>query len=459
MASEPPHNIDAERALIGAILFDNELHWRVSDTLKADHFYDPLHGRIFALCEQFIVAGTSADPVTLKSRLESDEGYQALGAAQYLIDLMAEAPEGPAAVEYARIIRSLAVRRDLVRVAGEIAENALDTGQEPESLIETASAAIHGLCEARSHGKGFASFDEAMGDWLECVEAAYKGGTGLSGLSTGIRSLDMRIGGLAKSDLIIVAGRPGMGKTALALNVAHAVAKAGQSVGFFSLEMSASQLAGRQLAEFTGISVHDQRTGNIGQSQFQDLFAARESLRDLPLSIDATGGIDMARLRNRARRLQQRSGLDLIVVDYIQLMAGGKRTENRVQEVTEITQGLKALAKELQVPVIALSQLSRAVEQRAEKRPMLSDLRESGSIEQDADMVLFCYREEYYVQKQEPDPESLDHGAWAAKMDACKGKAEIIVGKQRHGPAGTVQLAFDGARTRFYDLDQHHEMR
>ncbi len=467
----PPHNIEAEQAFLGALLYDNDIYHRVADWLRAEHFYDPVHGRIYEAASRLISNGQLADAVVLKNRFERDEGLKEIGGAVYLADLMREAPDPASAPEYARLVYDLALRRALITIGSEITKTAMDAGveQEAKNLIETAERSLFRLAESGAASKGFMPFAQALGDSVAMAEAAYKRGGGLSGISTGLRTLDAKLGGLHPSDLLILAGRPSMGKTALATNIAFSVARNykaeeqpdgtrktvdGGVVGFFSLEMSAEQLATRLIADYTGISGYHIRQGRIDAAQYEDIRDAVEQIQDCPLFIDDTGGISIGALAARARRLKRMHGLDLIVIDYLQLITtSSSRSDSRVQEVSEITQALKALAKELDVPVIALSQLSRQVEQRDDKKPQLSDLRESGSIEQDADAVLFVYREAYYLERLEPKEGTEEHLKWEDEMREIRNKAEVIIGKQRHGPIGSVKVAFDPERTKFSDLE------
>ncbi|MEO1039463.1 MAG: replicative DNA helicase [Pseudomonadota bacterium] len=468
----PPHNIEAEQAFLGALLYDNDVQQRVDDWLRPLHFYDPVHARIYEAAAQLISAGALADAVVLKSRFERDEGLREIGGPVYLAELMREAPEASSATEYARLIFDLAMRRALIGLSGDIARRAgeADLQTHGRELIEEAERGLFALAETGSVSKGFERFSLALNESLEMAHAAYKRGGGLSGVSSGLKSLDAKLGGLHPSDLLILAGRPSMGKTALATNIAFAVARAykaeeapdgvrktveGGVVGFFSLEMSREQLATRLLADYTGISSYHIRQGKIDQVQFQDIADAVHDISSVPLHIDDTGGISIGALTARARRLKRMYGLDLLVIDYLQLItsSGARRSDSRVQEVSEITQQLKALAKELNIPVIALSQLSRQVEQRDDKKPQLADLRESGSIEQDADVVMFVYREAYYHERLEPKEGTEEHLAWEDELREIRNKAEIIIGKQRHGPIGSVKVAFDPERVKFSDLD------
>jgi replicative DNA helicase len=466
----PPHNIEAEQALLGALLFDNEVYQRVGDWLKTDHFYDPLHARIFEAASQLIMAGSLADAVVLKTRFERDPGMAEIGGAVYLADLMRESPEPASATEYARLIYDLALRRELIRFGEGVSYSALDSidSVPAASVLEEAERGLFALAETGSAQRTLRPFHEALEESLRMASAAYQRGGGLSGTSTGLKSLDSKLGGLHPSDLIILAGRPSMGKTSLATNIAFSVARAyeaeetqdgarktknGGVVAFFSLEMSSEQLATRLIADYTGISSYFIRQGKIDGAQFEDIKEAVSEINRIPLFIDDTGGISIGALTARARRLKRREGLDCVIVDYLQLVTGSSRTDNRVQEVSEVTQALKALAKELNVPVIALSQLSRQVEQRDDKKPQLSDLRESGSIEQDADVVMFVYREAYYHERAEPKEGTEDHLRWEDEMREIRKQADIIIGKQRHGPIGSVKVAFDPERTKFSDLE------
>jgi replicative DNA helicase len=466
-----PHNLEAEQALLGAILVNNEAFYRVSDFLEARHFYEPVHQKIYDLSSQLVRAGKVASPVTLKTFLPGDVDIGGLTVSQYLARLAAEATTVINAQDYGRTIYDLSVRRALIVIGEDMVNEAYDAPVdfEPAKQIEEAERRLYEVAESGRYEGGFQAFSQALTTAVDMAAKAYQRDGKLSGIATGMNDLDAKMGGLQHSDLIIVAGRPGMGKTALATNIAYNVAKAwegevrpdghittvnGGIVGFFSLEMSAEQLATRIIAERTGIPSSTIRRGGISEQDFEVIRDVSLELQNMKFFVDETGGLSIAQLVARARRLKRQRGLDLLVIDYIQLLSGsGKRgQENRVQEITEITTSLKALAKELSVPVIALSQLSRQVESRDDKRPQLSDLRESGSIEQDADVVLFVYREEYYLQNKEPRPGTEEHAKWMVEMQMMHGKAEVIIGKQRHGPTGTVQLQFDGSVTRFSDL-------
>jgi len=466
-----PHNIEAEQALLGAILVNNEALYRVSDFLEARHFFEPIHQKIFELASQLVRAGKVASPVTLKTFLPGDADIGGLTVNQYLARLAAEATTVINAQDYGRTIYDLSVRRSLIVIGEDIVNDAYDAPVDfaPAKQIEEAERRLYEVAESGRYEGGFQAFSQAITTAVDLAAKAYQRDGKLSGIASGLSDLDHKMGGLQPSDLIIVAGRPGMGKTALATNIAYNVAKAwegevrpdghittinGGIVGFFSLEMSADQLATRILAERTGIASSTIRRGGISEADFEIIRDVSLELQNMKFFVDETGGLSIAQLAARARRLKRQRGLDLLVIDYIQLLQGSSRRgqENRVQEITEITTNLKALAKELQVPVIALSQLSRQVESRDDKRPQLSDLRESGSIEQDADVVLFVYREEYYLQNKEPRPGTEEHLKWQIEMANVHGKAEVIIAKQRHGPTGTVQLQFDGSVTRFSDL-------
>ena len=466
-----PHNIEAEQALLGAILVNNEAFYRVSDFLEPSHFYEPAHQKIFELAGSLIRAGKVANPVTLKTFLPGDIDIGGLTVSQYLARLAAEATTVINAQDYGRTIYDLFTRRALIAIGEEMVNVAFDAPVDsaPKDQIEDAERKLFEIAETGRYDGGFQRFAQALTTAVDMAARAYQRDGKLSGLATGLTDLDTKMGGLQASDLIIIAGRPGMGKSALATNIAYNVAKAwqgevrpdghtttvnGGQVGFFSLEMSAEQLATRILSERTGIPSSTIRRGGITENDFEKIKDHSIELQSLPFWIDETGGLSIAQLAARARRLKRQRGLDLLVIDYIQLLQGSSRraSENRVQEITEITTNLKALAKELNVPIMALSQLSRQVESRDDKRPQLSDLRESGSIEQDADVVMFVYRDEYYLSNKEPRPGTEEHIKWQTEMAVVHGKAEVIIGKQRHGPTGTVQLQFEGAITRFDNL-------
>ncbi|WP_035873431.1 replicative DNA helicase [Cucumibacter marinus] len=472
---QAPHNVEAEQALLGAVLVNNEAFDRVSDFLEPEHFYEPVHQDIYAVLAKIIRAGKTADPITAKTHLP-DELTADIPMQHYLARLAAEATTVINAADYGQAIYDLAIRRSLITVGEQMVADAYDSPveQSPARQIEDAEKSLFELAERGRYEGGFQAFNVALRDAVNLAGEAYRRDGSLSGTATGLIDLDRKMGGLQRSDLIILAGRPAMGKTSLATNIAFNIAKAWQGetqpdghiktvdggrVAFFSLEMSSEQLATRILAEQAGISSSDIRRGNIHESQFGQLVTASNSIADAPLYIDDTGGISISQLVARARRLKRQKGIDLIVVDYLQLLSGSRRSsDNRVQELTEITTGLKALAKELDVPIIALSQLSRQVEAREDKHPQLADLRESGSIEQDADVVLFVYREEYYHQNRQPKPGTEDHLKWLAEAEEVHGKAEVIIAKQRHGPTGTVELAFEAELTRFSNLVQDSQL-
>ncbi|HSJ79304.1 MAG TPA: replicative DNA helicase [Erythrobacter sp.] len=465
---EPPHNLEAEQALLGAILVNNEAIDRVSTFLKPGHFFNALHGRIYDHALKLIWGGKRATPITLKTFFQAEEPGCELPVPQYLGRLAANATTIINAEDYGRTVYDLAIRRQLIDIGETMVNTAFDSPIDapPVVQIEEAEQQLFELAETGKYGSGFEPFTSALTLAIEMANNAHMRDGRLSGLATGFADLDQKMGGLQPSDLIIIAGRPAMGKTALATNIAYNVARDyvpdaefekslnGAIVGFFSLEMSAEQLATRIISEQTEIPSEEVRRGKINDEQFQRIVEVSQEMQHVPLYIDQTGGISVAQLAARARRLKRQRGLGLIVVDYLQLLSGSSRraAEGRVQEVTEITTSLKALAKELNVPVLALSQLSRQVENREDKRPLLADLRESGSIEQDADVVLFVYREEYYKLREEPELNTPKHEEWKARMDAVSGQAEIIIGKQRHGPTGTVHLQFTPEFTRFGNL-------
>ena len=473
-----PHNIEAEQALLGAILVNNAVQDRVSSFLEPEHFFDPLNARIYETIGRLIYMGKQATPITLRTFFENEENIvDDLTVPQYLARLATNATSIINVEAYGQTILQDAIRRNLILIGSDMVNEAYqaDIEEPPQKQIEQAEQRLYEIAENNKYGKGFVSFSDALVDAIEMANNAYERDGGLSGLSTGLRDLDQRMGGLQASDLIVLAGRPSMGKTALATNIAFNVAKAhraetgedgvtrtvdGGIVGFFSLEMSSEQLATRIVSEQAEIQSQKIRRGMINRDEFEKLYQVSKQLDEIPLYIDESGGISVAQLAARARRLKRRHGLDLLLVDYLQLLSGSsKRSDNRVQELTEITTNLKALAKELEVPIIALSQLSRQVENRDDKRPQLSDLRESGSIEQDADVVMFVYREEYYIERAKPAENKVEEiSSWQVEMDRAMGIGEVIIGKQRHGPTGTVQVRFEGQYTRFSDLAQEDHM-
>ncbi|OYU71637.1 MAG: replicative DNA helicase [Alphaproteobacteria bacterium PA2] len=465
-----PANVEAEQALLGTILYDNAAFERIGDYLQGRHFYEPFHQRLYATIETHIRKGQLAEPILLAEQFSRDPAFDELGGVRYLADLVDRAPPAANASDYARAIYELAIRRDLIRIGGDISVSAAapDPEKSARDQIESAEAQLYALAETGTANQGFIPFADALHGAVAMAAEAHSRDGGLAGISTGLMDLDQKIGGLHPSDLVILAARPSMGKTSLACNIAFDIAKhyawepqpdgtkkrvAGGVVAFFSLEMSAEQLAMRLLAEVSGVSGDRLRKGEIDAVEFGRIRDAALEIQEAPLYIDATGGLSMAKLAARARRLKRQHGLDVIFVDYLQLVTGGDgRSDNRVQEVSMITQSLKALAKELAVPVIALSQLSRQVENREDKKPQLSDLRESGSIEQDADMVMFIYRESYYLSRMEPREGTQEHLTWQEQMDQVAGQADVIIGKQRHGPIGNVKLAFNEEITKFGNL-------
>ena len=474
----PPHNIEAEQALLGAILVNNEAFYRVSDFLEPKHFFEPIHQRIYELAGGLVRANKLATPVTLKTFLPSDLDVAGLSLNQYLARLAAEATTIINAEDFGRTVYDLSIRRHLILIGEDMVNLAYDAPVDstPLTHIEDAERKLYEVAETGRYDSGFQRFAQALTTAVDMAARAYQRDGSLSGIATGLTDLDAKMGGLQQSDLIILAGRPGMGKTALATNIAYSVAKAyeqgdvrpdgqretvnGGIVGFFSLEMSAEQLATRIISEQTGIPSNKIRRGAIDEADFEKIKDVSIELQSLPFYVDETGGLSVGQLCARARRLKRQRGLDLLVIDYLQLLQGSTRrsSENRVQEITEITTKLKALAKELNIPILALSQLSRQVEAREDKRPQLADLRESGSIEQDADVVLFVFREEYYHQMRKPTEANREKfSEWLAEGERVEGKAEVIIGKQRHGPTGTVELQFEAAVTRFANLDTIHE--
>jgi replicative DNA helicase len=469
----PPHNLEAEQALLAAILVNNAAYHKVAEFLRPEHYAQPVHGRIFAAVEKLIERGQIANPVTLANYFEQDGALQEIGGAQYLVRLAASVVTIINAQDYGRTIYDCFLRRQLIAIGEDVVNDAFAFDLERGALqqIETAEQHLFDLATSGQYEGGFQHFHEAMTEAVLMAEAAFKRSGKTTGVATGFTDLDRLLGGLHPADLVVLAGRPSMGKTALATNIGFYAARNfrpkdeggaedGAVVGFFSLEMSAEQLATRILAEESGVPSHEIRQGKVSNEGFDKFVQASQRLASVPFFIDDTPALTISGLRTRARRLKRQQGLGLVVVDYLQLIRGGEAGggfENRVQEISEITRGLKALAKELEVPVLALSQLSRAVEQREDKRPMLSDLRESGSIEQDADVVMFVFREEYYLSRSEPvqhTDESVEkfgdrHDRWKERCEKAYGTAEIMVAKQRHGPIGKVTLRFDGNTTKF----------
>ncbi|MBA1340211.1 MAG: replicative DNA helicase [Pelagibacterales bacterium] len=459
-----PSNIDAEQALIGSVLVNNDIIDEISNIVNSSKFFDPVHRKIYEVIETLNNKGMIANPITLKNYFENDSGLTEVGGIDYLVKLTRFSSSSRQSIDYAKIVHEMYVKRELISISENISYQSKDEEIEVtgENIIEDAEKSLFDLAERGNFSQSFLKFNQALDQTIEMATLAMKNDQGIVGVPTGLTDLDEKLGGLHKSDLVIIAGRPSMGKTALATNIAYYAAKNIQknkkkeSVAFFSLEMSSEQLSTRILSEQARIQSNDIRRGKATEEQLNRYIETSRNIYDLPLFIDETPAIAISTLSNRARRIKRLFGLGLIVVDYIQLMrTSSKRYDGRVQEISEITQGLKALAKELSVPVLALSQLSRAVEQRDDKIPQLSDLRESGSIEQDADVVMFVYREQYYLEKKQPKLGSIEHAEWQSKMSDINGLADIIIGKQRHGPTGNIQVEFEGMYTKFKDLSKN----
>ncbi len=463
--NKQPSNIEAEQALIGSILVNNDILDEVSIIVGSTMFYDPAHIKIYEVIENLNNKGMIANPITLKNYFEKDNMLQDVGGTEYLVKLTRFSSSTKQAVDYAKIIHEMYLRRELILISDKLSSdstNANDQDQNAENIIESTEKSLFDLAERGSFSQSFLKFNKALDQTIEMATLAMQNDQGLVGVPTGLSELDQKLGGLHKSDLIILAGRPSMGKTALATNIAFNAAQnisnreEKSSVAFFSLEMSSEQLSTRILSEQAKIKSDDIRRGKVTEEEINRYIETSRNIYNLPLYIDETPAITIATLSNRARRIKRLFGLSLVVVDYIQLMRSSiSKNEGRVQEISEITQGLKALAKELSVPVLALSQLSRAVEQRDDKLPQLSDLRESGSIEQDADVVMFVYRESYYLERKQPKLGSIEHAEWQSKMNDVNGLADIILGKQRHGPTGTIKVEFEGIYTKFKDLTKN----
>lgn len=472
-----PHNIEAEQGLLGALLIDNRNQEKIGDFLRPEHFSVPAHQRIYEAIYTLIERGQTATPVTLKSYFEKDNDLKHVGGSEYLADLASSVISVVNTEDYGRHIYDLFLRRSLISLGEDIVNESFEHTLDKEAIttIETAESRLFKLAESGDIRGGFVTLRDSVKTAIEIAEKAYRTDGHVTGATTGLTDLDAKLGGLHPSDLVILAGRPSMGKTALATNIAFNAAKRyaetggkeGAIVGFYSLEMAADQLATRILADQSNISGDAIRKGNLTESDFRSFVEASQVLSQVPLYIDDTPALSIGAVRTRSRRLKRQHGLGMIVVDYLQLLQGsGSRqgSENRVLEISEITRGLKAIAKELEVPVIALSQLSRAVEQREDKRPQLSDLRESGSIEQDADVVMFVYREEYYLAREEPSQRANEsdekfyerHEKWAQRLQETANVAEAVIAKQRHGPIGIVKMFFDANMTRFSDLDRFH---
>ena len=461
-----PCNIEAEQAVIGSILVSNELFDEVTLLIDSQKFFDPIHVKIYETIEKLIHKGLLANPITLKNYFENDEGLKELGGQEYLIKITKFATSGKQVIDYANIIHEMHIRRELIKISEKLSEQSKADSENTtngEEIIQNTEKSLFDLAERGHFNRSFLKFENALKQTIEMAKNAYQNEEGIVGVPTGLTDLDNRLGGLHKQDLIIIAGRPSMGKTALATNIAFHAAKniekkeSKSTVAFFSLEMSSEQLSTRILSEQSRIRSNDIRRGKVSEKEFEQFIETSKNIVDLPLYIDETPAITISAISNRSRRIKRLFGLELIVVDYIQLMRAGsvyRKNENRVQEISEITQGLKALAKELDVPVLALSQLSRAVEQRDDKKPQLADLRESGSIEQDADVVMFVYREAYYLERKEPTLGSIEHAEWQQKMDEISRIAEIMIGKQRHGPTGNIKVEFEAMYTKFKNLEK-----
>jgi replicative DNA helicase len=468
-----PYDVEVEQALLGAILVDNRALEAVTGTLKPEHFYDPLHQRLYGAMTTMAERGSMAlTPLTVHAAMKADPGLIEIGGHAYLVGLADAAPALANARDLARILHDLHVRRSLVRIGEDIVNGAFEALQDktPRNLIEEAEKALYRVSETSKYGEGPIDFAESLKRAVDNAERAQARGGRISGVTTGFTDIDGLLGGLQPSDLLILAGRPGMGKTALATNMAFHASRiyardaaagtvadtAGSPVLFFSLEMAAQQLAARILSQQTELEMYKIRNGRFSDSEWEKFVLGMQDLSSLPLFIDDTGGISIAQIAARARRLKREKGVGLIVIDYLQLIEPSRRAENRVQEITEVTKGLKTLAKELNVPVLALSQLSRGVDARDDKRPVLSDLRESGSIEQDADVVMFVYREEYYLKSREPDQsgdeQRKEHQRWMERMEKAQGKALVMVEKHRHGATNAFELQFDDRFTRFSNL-------
>tara|TARA_B100001093_G_scaffold464244_1_gene480969 strand:+ start:338 stop:1762 length:1425 start_codon:yes stop_codon:yes gene_type:complete len=459
-----PSNLEAEQALLGSILVNNDIIDEISNMVKSSIFYDPAHTKIYEVIEILNNKGMIANPITLKNYFEKDEMLDDVGGTEYLVKLTRFSGSTKQAIDYAKVIHEMHLRRELVLISNNLSSETLNAkDKSAEKIIEITEKSLFDLAERGSFSQSYIKFNQALDQTIQMATLAMKNDKGIVGVPTGLTDLDEKLGGLHKSDLVILAGRPSMGKTALATNIAYHAAQSimskqeKSSVAFFSLEMSSEQLSTRILSEQSRIKSDDIRRGKVTEEEINRYIEASRNIYNLPLYIDETPAITIATLSNRARRIKRLFGLNLIVVDYIQLMRAStmNRNDGRVQEISEITQGLKALAKELSVPVLALSQLSRAVEQRDDKQPQLADLRESGSIEQDADVVMFVYREEYYLERKQPKLGSIEHAEWQSKMNDVNGLADIILGKQRHGPTGTIKVEFEGIYTKFKDLSRN----
>jgi replicative DNA helicase len=463
--NKQPCNLEAEQALLGSILVNNDILDEISNIVSSQIFYDPSHIKIYEVIESLNNKGMIANPITLKNFFEKEKILDEVGGTEYLVKLTRFSGSAKQANDYAKIIHEMYLRRELIQISDKLNSdtyNANAQEQNAENIIENTEKSLFDLAERGSFSQSFLKFNKALDQTIEMATLAMQNDQGLVGVPTGLTDLDQKLGGLHKSDLVILAGRPSMGKTALATNIAYNAAlnilnkQEKSSVAFFSLEMSSEQLSTRILSEQARIKSDEIRRGKVTEEEINRYIETSRNIYNLPLYIDETPAITISTLCNRARRIKRLFGLSLIVVDYIQLMRSNSiKSDNRVQEISEITQGLKALAKELSVPILALSQLSRAVEQRDDKQPQLADLRESGSIEQDADVVMFVYREEYYLERKQPKLGSIEHAEWQSKMSDVNGLADIILGKQRHGPTGTIKVEFEGIYTKFKDLSKN----
>ena len=463
LVKEQPSNLEAEQALLGSILVNNDIIDEISNIIKPISFYDPAHVKIYEVIETLNNKGMIANPITLKNFFEKDNMLNEVGGTEYLVKLTRFSGSTKQALDYAKVIHEMYLRRELILISNNLSSETLNSkDQSAEHIIESTEKSLFDLAERGSFSQSFLKFNQALDQTIEMATLAMKNDKGIVGVPTGLTELDRKLGGLHKSDLVIIAGRPSMGKTALATNIAYNAAQdimskqEKSSVAFFSLEMSSEQLSTRILSEQARIKSDDIRNGKVTEEEINRYIETSRNIYNLPLFIDETPAITIATLSNRARRIKRLFGVKLIVVDYIQLMRSNlNKNEGRVQEISEITQGLKALAKELGIPILALSQLSRAVEQRDDKQPQLADLRESGSIEQDADVVMFVYRESYYLERKQPKLGSIEYAEWQSKMNDVNGLADIILGKQRHGPTGTVKVEFEGIYTKFKDLSKN----
>ena len=462
--NKQPSNLEAEQALIGSILVNNDIIDEISTIVNSSIFYDPAHVKIYEVIENLNNKGMIANPITLKNFFEKDNMLNEVGGTEYLVKLTRFSSSSKQAIDYARIVHEMYLRRELIMISDKLSSDTLNSSQDQnaEKIIESTEKSLFDLAERGTFSQSFLKFNQALDQTIEMATVAMQNDQGIVGVPTGLTDLDEKLGGLHKSDLIILAGRPSMGKTALATNIAYNASQnilkrqEKSSVAFFSLEMSSEQLSTRILSEQAKIRSDDIRRGKVSEEEINRYIETSRNIYNLPLYIDETPAITIATLSNRARRIKRLFGLSLVVVDYIQLMrSSSNKNDGRVQEISEITQGLKALAKELAVPVLALSQLSRAVEQRDDKQPQLADLRESGSIEQDADVVMFVFREAYYLERKQPKLGSIEHAEWQSKMNDVNGLADIILGKQRHGPTGTVKVEFEGIYTKFKDLSKN----